>query len=169
MSSAPDRKRQPAGVTTGGQFATEPRTETEVSLSTATPVCELCSSPAVAQVQAYTPTGKVGEPRPVCAEHRFAPTFMSFGGGWYETTDLPAPTPAGASSRAEPDPEQRFVVTATRHDGTPVYLSFTVGLDLRTVLELRLAPAPMAERSARRVARLAERDEDLSQVQVLPA
>jgi len=65
--------------------------------------------------------------------------------------------------------EQLFVVTAARHDGTAVYVSFEVGLDLRTVLQLRLAPAPMRERSARRVARLAERDPDLSEVQVLPA
>jgi len=89
MTTAPDRKRRPVGTSAGGQFTTEARTETPVSLSTGAPVCELCASPAVTQAQAHTPRGKVGEPRYACGQHRYTPTFSTFGGGWYETSPMP--------------------------------------------------------------------------------
>lgn len=97
--------RVPAGVRTGGQFATGARAESAADLTAAgDPTCEFCPAAASARIQAYTSRGPVGEPRYSCAEHQYAPTFSSFGGGWTERSAIaPAPEPTWAPSPEDPD------------------------------------------------------------------
>lgn len=51
MSDITDRNRVPAGVTTGGQFATEPRSETDVTLGAGDPTPEEVNAIVLAAIR----------------------------------------------------------------------------------------------------------------------
>ncbi|WP_221286379.1 hypothetical protein [Cellulomonas hominis] len=115
--------RVPAGIRTGGQFTANTRGEATVELPAAEPTCLVCPAPAEVHVQPMTARGPAGDGMHSCQEHRHAPEFSDFGGGWMEQQDLPHPPSLERLevmqgwTRPGPDGEQaRWELTVQLHD-----------------------------------------------------